>query len=206
MKNYNRLNLNEVANTYTKMILNEAEEWWQIKDNRRAWRYDPRNPYTQGTGRLQPPPGTGWVRKPYPSAPSGFPKDRNFINPKNPKGYWRWDQTQTTRPAAKPIRGGLRPAAGAAGGALLALSLYNIYQQLFGDDGIEADVIPDDGQEIKPVNVDQPGLDLQPLYVPPHQIDPNNYPGQHPVRPPKAPAGGSQGSGGGIGGGGGMGM
>lgn len=114
-------------------------------------------------------------------------------------------RTPAPKPGARPIRG-VRPAVGAAGGILTLLSLYSIYQDLFGDDGTEVDVIPDDGQVIKPVNVDQPGLDLQPLYVPPHQRDPNNYPGQHPVRPPKAPAGGSQGSGGGIGGGGGMGM
>ena len=113
-------------------------------------------------------------------------------------------RTPAPRPGPRPIRG-IRPAVGAAGAVGLGLSLWSIYQQLFGDDGVEVDVIPDDGQVIKPINSNQPGLDLQPMQVPEHLRNPHSYPGQHPVRPPKAPAGGSQGSGGGIGGGGGMG-
>lgn len=251
MKNYDRLMLNEVANSYRKMILNEAQaqwpppngsglpNWWEDPDNTDAVRNDPRNPRNKPKPKPQSPRGPrkphvftpadqmrppvpGWRPVPAPEQTpgdhSGFAKDRRFVTPDNPKGYWRWDggrstdPTATTRPTRtpapkpgpRPIRG-IRPAVGAAGAVALGLSLWSIYQQLFGDDGVEVDVIPDDGVD-KPINVDQPGLDLQPMQVPEHLRNPHSYPGQHPVRPPKAPAGGSQGSGGGIGGGGGMGM
>lgn len=252
MKNYDRLTLNEVANAYRKMILNEAPwpppdgsglpNWWEDPDNADYLRDDPRNkPWSTHN-----PEGRKYWRekvvgkyrrtRPVGPTPSQL-RDRDALS-RFQRGYkprptqppipgldqqiqdiMRQTERETPRPTrkptaprtpapkpgARPMRG-VRPAAGVAGGLLTLLSLYSIYQDLFGDDGTEVDVIPDDGQVIKPINVDQPGLNLQPLYVPPHQRDPRNYPGQHPVRPPKAPAGGNQGSGGGIGGGGGMGM
>ena len=157
-------------------------EWEETRREAERWRNPPK-----------PKPGPKPATKPQTAAPT-----------RNPTAT----RTPAPKPGARPIRG-LRPALGAAGGLLTLINLYSIYQDLFGDDGVEVDVIPDDGQVIKPVNP-QPKLELEPLHVPPHLRDPRNYPGQHPVRPPKSPAGGSQGSGGGsgggIGGGGGMGM
>jgi hypothetical protein len=220
MKNYDRLMLNEVANSYRKMILNEVANTYKNMLLNEAAAAPPRGknpnptfiPYYEverdakryGWERTYTKKGQfkGWKKSR--SNPQGAPEQPRPTNP-----------TATTRPRApgvpapkpgpRPIRG-LRPAVGAAGGILTLLSLYSIYQDLFGDDGVEVDVIPDDGQVIKPINVDQPGLDLQPMQVPEHLRNPHSYPGQHPVRPPKTPPSGGQGSGGGIGGGGGMGM
>ncbi len=237
MKNYDRFALNELAVTYRKMILNEAPP--PEEPLRPGKRWPPAHTFK--------PPVPGWYPVGFPpdhlGEPNGFPKDRRFITPDNPKGYWRWHdpadgyrpgplspppppkpgrptptpQPQPAtpakpRPAPKPARPPMRlPRGGRVGGGVLGAattlySLYDIYQQLFGDDGVEVDVIPGDGEVIKPVNSPTPGLDLSPMQVPEHLRNPHSYPGQHPVRPSKASAGGSQGSGGGIGGGGGMGM
>lgn len=247
MKNYDRLMLNEVANSYRKMILNEAagsgedefERARRLSGHKPSdWDYmDPNKPYstrnpightpTSRPGKVRVPKLKKWRDNP----PEQWARERDEISrfrqgykPRRPPtipGMDRqiedlFNQTTTTRkptaprppapkPGPRPIRG-IRPAVGAAGAVGLGLGLWSIYQQLFGDDEVEVDVIPDEGVVIKPMNVNQPGLNLEPMQVPEHLRNPHSYPGQHPVRPPKAPAGGSQGSGGGIGGGGGMGL
>lgn len=241
MKNYDRLMLNEVANSYRKMILNEAAgerqwEWWELV--KRANRdldpnsgYSTRNPIGRRPWREKVPirvpkakpwrdnvPAEwqrqrdelsrfrqGYKPRPIPTIPGIDKQIDDAMNRPTTTRKPTAPRAPAPKPGPRPIRG-LRPAVGAAGGILTLLSLYSIYQDLFGDDGVEVDVIPDDGQVIKPINVDQPGLDLQPMQVPEHLRNPHSYPGQHPVRPPKTPPSGGQGSGGGIGGGGGMGM
>lgn len=242
MKNYDRVMLNEVANSYRKMILNEAAgerqwEWWELVKRANSEYLDPNSGYSTRNPightpnsrpvKVRVPKGKPWRQ----NAPEQWRREREELS-RFRQGYKprprptipgidkqiddAMNRPTTTRkptaprapapkPGPRPIRG-IRPAVGAAGAITGLLSLWSIYQQLFGDDGVEVDVIPDDGQVIKPINVDQPNLDLQPMQVPEHLRNPHSYPGQHPVRPPKAPAGGSQGSGGGIGGGGGMGM
>jgi len=100
MKRNNKTWIKQLSESYTYQVLKKS---MQEAAGDPSHRWKPANQFR--------PPVPGWRPVPFPEQTpgdhSGFPKDRRFITPDNPKGYWKWDggsSTATRAPAPSTTR------------------------------------------------------------------------------------------------------